>query len=786
MKYTPVSSISMILRKSGRKKEVLYIQGGIGIGKTAAVSYYLKRKKAIWFDGEPGYLENIPDQLPEGEDVVVVDNISWIRDYSSKEFILQIIRQGGRQIILIGRGDLPDWLAPISTQIPFSFATREDVLPERSELENILLKEPSNLKTETMEKILHIAYDNPLFYFILRSRVVNGVLTDENFNRAKTSYYYVLDDRFFNLLEKEERSTLIVLCSFDRFNLEMARRVTTNSHTERTIEKLLLHDACLVREGEEYIIPEPYRSYLLWKQSIVLEPYKRINIYNMAASYYAEKDDLFTAASYYRKAGANDMVEETVLRICDDPDMVLRNLYRINSCLDVLTLEQSLNNPLLMATRSMVHSLLMNHERSEVWYGRLVEFGERTDLGRNERNETEFYLACLDLILPHRSSAQWIVYFEKYLEARKRYNGQYKSYSNTLLGYSVLNGLFDFSQMIAEKGRIDQLKTVSKQHKEFMKEETSLIIRLFGQEIALEQGNLDEAVFNTVINKIILEAERRGLDDIRTAAVVHYAKMRIIQGDIADAEKIISQLGRTINEDAILTKVVQSILVWYSLLKGDPRLEEEWLLQAPDSREYFSLLDRNDYILKARILIRKGEYQYAKGLLARLNIVYEEYNRDYVWISAKLLSAVMLYRTNDPLWKKDFTEALKRAESFRYIRVIADEGIAVLPLFEELSQKERKQFDKNWYDRTEETVREMAGYYPDYMQEKSQVDVSLTKAESRVMRYLCQGMSSEEICDQLHISYSGLKYHKRNIYRKMGTRTLEEAISIAKTMGIDK
>ena len=275
------------------------------------------------------------------------------------------------------------------------------------------------------------------------------------------------------------------------------------------------------------------------------------------------------------------------------------------------------------------------------------------------------------------------------------------------------------------------------------------------------------------------------MDDFCLAAVIHSAKMKVIQGDTLNMERINRDLSKKIKKNTYLSKIVRSVNVWVSLLQGESKTAEEWSLQAPDSREFFSLMDRYEYILKARINIMKGEYQNAQILLTRLRDVFEEYSRDYLWIKVELLMAVLFYRMHSPRWQTCFTEALKRAESFRYIRVIADEGAAVLPLFDNIQEEERKRFDRSWYDRTEKAVREMAGLYPGYLREKIMEGISLTRSEKKVMDCLCRGMSSEEVCQHLHISYSGLKYHKRNIYRKMGVRTLEEALSTAKAMGIE-
>jgi LuxR family maltose regulon positive regulatory protein len=49
---------------------------------------------------------------------------------------------------------------------------------------------------------------------------------------------------------------------------------------------------------------------------------------------------------------------------------------------------------------------------------------------------------------------------------------------------------------------------------------------------------------------------------------------------------------------------------------------------------------------------------------------------------------------------------------------------------------------------------------------------------------LCAGMSTEEICDILNISYEGLKKHNRGIYRKLGAKNRAEAERKATQMGL--
>ena len=216
MYYIPAASVSKKLRQAGKAQEVLYIQGGIGIGKTAAVRNYVKRRRAVWFDGESGYLDKMP----------------------------------------------PSWLAAVSAEVPFRFANRTDLLFGQEEIEDAFRAASKDFEQETIERIYEEGKENPLFATLLVSRAIGGRLTDDDVERARITYYHVLDERFYNWLDREAQAALLSLCSFSHFSIGLARAVAANPRLESVFERILQQDACLVQENGEYVIPEPYLSYL--------------------------------------------------------------------------------------------------------------------------------------------------------------------------------------------------------------------------------------------------------------------------------------------------------------------------------------------------------------------------------------------------------------------------------------------------------------------------------------------------------------------------------------------
>ncbi len=63
-------------------------------------------------------------------------------------------------------------------------------------------------------------------------------------------------------------------------------------------------------------------------------------------------------------------------------------------------------------------------------------------------------------------------------------------------------------------------------------------------------------------------------------------------------------------------------------------------------------------------------------------------------------------------------------------------------------------------------------------------DHSLSERELSVLRLMAQGMSNQEIADQLYISIHTVKTHSSNLFSKLDVRNRTMAVARARNMGI--
>ena len=58
----------------------------------------------------------------------------------------------------------------------------------------------------------------------------------------------------------------------------------------------------------------------------------------------------------------------------------------------------------------------------------------------------------------------------------------------------------------------------------------------------------------------------------------------------------------------------------------------------------------------------------------------------------------------------------------------------------------------------------------------------LSEMERRIVHLYSQGIKMDEVCSLCGFSYNTLKYHNRNIYRKLGVTSRIEAVQRAKEL----
>ena len=110
MTHIKVPAVQAKLRKAEQDFRHVIILASAGWGKTAAVTHYYRNRSVLWLSGSDGSLNQMPPQEKIRQGIVVIDNLSWLTDPDSENYILTLLKSVERQVVLIGRGHFPGWL----------------------------------------------------------------------------------------------------------------------------------------------------------------------------------------------------------------------------------------------------------------------------------------------------------------------------------------------------------------------------------------------------------------------------------------------------------------------------------------------------------------------------------------------------------------------------------------------------------------------------------------------------------------------------------------------------
>jgi LuxR family maltose regulon positive regulatory protein len=211
---------------------------------------------------------------------------------------------------------------------------------------------------------------------------------------------------------------------------------------------------------------------------------------------------------------------------------------------------------------------------------------------------------------------------------------------------------------------------------------------------------------------------------------------------------------------------INAMRTWVALLKNDIDAVQKWVEQEPNENTDFYILDRYRYLIKLRCYIALEEYEKAWNLSSKLDTYFTEYDRGYMWVENTLLRAVIAYRQNKPMWRELFSTALEKAKERQLVWVIAQEGIALKPLFEEFECDSEDEYLR----RVLAKQKDMTCYYPRYLCRNFSLEEPLTNMERKILSLHAEGIPTDEILEILCITQRTLKFHNSNIYRKLGAK----------------
>ncbi len=535
----------------------------------------------------------------------------------------------------------------------------------------------------------------------------------------------------------------------------------------------------LLRSGEgEYSFVPIVRQALFaemrnqYTQDYINGQYKR------AALYYELQNQVPKALSYYKQLGDVEkirdlLIRDTFNRPADGDYVELREGYAL------LDRETILSSPELIKGKCEIESLQGHAEESERWYQALEQLIRQTP-PRDARRQTAIEVrAYLDLCLSHRGTRDTL---KRLLTVAKtpglRQSPVWQNgFSVSGNSMSLMNGGLDFCRWVPHGWQI---------------------YRLFRVPVELALGRSGSGVADVAIAERDLEARpdgdyalamrkvREGIQrivdnpDIYCAAIGIQSRIEAARGNLEEAVRMVDHALSSLPErhPPRLDKNLEAYRIRLMLFRGDTDDARNWLeTKAPDETSDFIIMDRYQYMLKLRLYLILGQSAKVPFLVSLLRQYFESYDRPYMLIQLNLLEAVFDYRGGKDAWRERMSEALMLARRYGLIRVIADEGIAVIDLLNEMDLP-----NDPWTQSVLTLTRQQAANYPNYLKPTASKPV-FTDREYQVYSLMIAGYKNAKIASILKISERTVKYFCGLIYQKLGVTSRAEALNRAAEWG---
>ena len=784
--YIAPASALKKLKKARNLSQTVYLYGATGYGKTELVRQYLSGRRYTYLSCEELPWEDgaLPRSEPgrQNRRVVVIDDLHRLKSEKLRQEILALEEREDIWLILVSRSPLPAWLMPRHIKSVFVVVSEDDLRMGRDEITAYLDARGVVYTEEDIQYLQNTAEGNAYVLHHVALRMKEGQSPGPELRtEIREAFASYLENVVLVRWDSDLLEFLMQVSVVDEFTLELAERISGNLHVAALLEQAGEAGNFIAQEDGTYRL-RPVLIDALRNRALKLYGRERVKDFKYnAALYYEMHDEVVPALRLFEECGKTERIKNLLIRNArmNPGNGHYYELRRYYFNMDEREIEDS---PVLMAGMSMLHSMLMDDEKSEYWYEKLKAFA--TNAKGGVRREALSRLAYLDIGLPHRGSRDVLEIIKNIPALLFDKGNRLPEFSVTSNLPSTMNGGKDFCHWSPDDTKL--AKTVGPLVERVLGSYGKGLVKAALGESYYEKGE-DNYEVMSLLTRAQVEAGQGGTMEIAFAAVGVRVRLALLQGDSPAARELLASFEQSVRENRAVQLLpnIQALRCRLALYEGDMDMVERWMKTAPDEDREFCVLERYRYLTKVRCYLANGEYTKAQALLEKLRYYAEQTGRPYVRMETGLLSAITKERVGGP-WQEELATVLKEAERYRFLRLITEEGAAVWPLFqrEKKALQEAGTLNKDWLRRLLAEAEEVARRYPLYLKKRAAVAADFKGVALTILRLQADGLSVNRIAQRLDLKPDNVKYHIKENYRKLNVDNKTDALLAARSLGI--
>lgn len=757
-------------------------------GFGASISFLTEQESAASYESAMAALINELHQVI-GEMVIIADDFQFIELPAIHQSISYLVNHLPAHIHLYiaSRSELPvstaRWLARREINAigmaDMRFEPDEGIVFFRNITDLSLTKEQAlelYRQTEGWVSGLQLAA-------ITLKRSGNIAESIQQFNGRQRHISDYLLEEIWQHQPKEQRDFLLATSVLSRMNKELCQAVTGRADSQAQLERLERLNLFIVPLDDERSWYRYHHLLSDFLQRVALEDEDNwLQHHIRAARWLEEHGFVEEAAEHY----VNGRQGPDAVRLIERHmhDFMLSNRSALMRWISALP--ESLYEDKPMVQLIYISSLVAEGEwnaalqkaaqsesRFQALRGRLPEPAWNRAMGdlyyfcgiisylRQDLHKATFYLEQLERHLPEGSSFQNI--------AGNRYEG-YDHFTDLL----SLN--HDF--MVVEQFLLKWINAWEhKKYYPFVGFQYVTYIMLLYERDRTEEARL-------YLGKAMEREDLRSMIWFRVQLNILSARLLHASGDDRQAAGVLERLKHDIDSpdmDLILRKIEaeEALLL---LHQGKLREALAWAERCDLSHtDEVYPLRLDEHLALAKVLAANGLAEAATTMLERLNGLPEmnRMNRDR--IKLMIVQSTVLYEAGCmQAAYAALQTALRLAESAGYIRSFIDEGLTMDKLLHGLTRQRHTSVASSVpFDYAERLLQGMKDKTSQMMPKDS-----LTEREATVLLMLADGLVNKEIAERLHITPETVKFHLKNVYRKLGVHNRVQAVQAAGELGL--
>ena len=311
MRYIKIQNVYRLLKEAEENYVPCLILAPSGYGKSAAVHYFYRRKTTLEISGLHGKLDAMPEIHTIRVSTIIIDNISFIRDEVSKQYILELFDHPEFHLVVIGRGRMPQWLMTKLFDRHYVMIGEKAFIFNASHVKAFLENYNLHLKESDINFLTKASRGFPVSVMAMCGHLLKGESIQE-FTKGIgwEDVFSYFEEHVYCYLPLDVRTFYLKMGIFGKFDIEMAKAITGCDHVHSIIEYSLDvgHFVTLDEHGI-WVMRDEFLKFFNWRRGLEMIPEEVQAICLAGARYYEDKKEDVLAIKYYQKAHQrNDMI----------------------------------------------------------------------------------------------------------------------------------------------------------------------------------------------------------------------------------------------------------------------------------------------------------------------------------------------------------------------------------------------------------------------------------------------------------------------------------------------